>query len=422
MHSMIRFVLGLLVLIAAGQSVQAQLPAAPGDWPGWRGAARTNLSKETGLLKSWPPEGPPLLWKAKGLGRGYGTPSIAKGVLYVLGTEPKNNECVIALDIKDGTQLWSTPFGKADGGNGGSTPTIDGDSLYVISSNGVLISASVKSGQINWRKDFEKEFGGQVGGWRYCESPLIDGDVLVATPGGESAAIVALNKKTGEVIWKSDMSGLPKSRGNYAQAEYSSVIVGALQGVKQYIQFLHGGVVGLDAKTGKLLWHYDRPANGTANASTPLQFGDAIFAASNYGNGGGLANIVKKDGKLEAKEAFFVKQMQNHHGGMVLLDGFLYGTNNDSLLCVDMKTGKIAWQDESVGKGAITYADGHLYLRSERGPVALVEANPTAYKEKGRFDQPGQRGSDIWPHPVVAGGKLYLRDREFMYCYDVKEK
>jgi outer membrane protein assembly factor BamB len=427
MRLLLRFVLGLLVSAAAARSAQAQLKAAPGDWPGWRGANRDNISKETGLLSEWPKEGPELVWKAKGLGVGYSTPSIAKGVVYVMGTEDKD-DCVIALDIKDGSQLWSTPIIKAakvDYPGPRSTPTIDGDTLYALTPGGTLISAKTSSGEINWRKDFRKEFKGEVGGWAYCESPLIDGDVLICTPGGNTACMVALDKRSGDVIWKSDTSGLPKNGkrgGNYTRAEYSSTIVANLQGVKQYVQLLNGGVAGFDAKTGQALWHYDRPASGTANISTPLQFGDGIFAATGYGNGGGLANIVKKDDGFEAEEVFFVKQMQNRNGGMVIVDNFLYGTNNRALVCLDMKTGKVAWQDECVGQGAVTYADGHIYVRSEQGPVALVEANPKAYKEVGRFKQPERSGREAWPIPVVAGGKLYLRDQGILLCYDVKGK
>jgi outer membrane protein assembly factor BamB len=423
------------VLITIVRTAAAQLPAGPGDWPGWRGAARDNISKETGLLRAWPKDGPELAWKADGLGLGYSTPSVAKGVVYLLGTEPKSKdkdkkndrtECVIALSAKDGTRLWSTPFGSMEGGYEGprSTPTIDGETLYVISSNGILISAKTKSGEINWRKDFKKEFGGRAGGWAYCESPLIDGNVLVCTPGGEAACMVALDKKTGDLLWKSDMTDLPegggKKGGGYTRAAYSSPIVATLQGVKQYVQFLHGGVVGVDAKSGKLLWHYEHPANGTANISTPIQFGNAIFASSDYGTGGGLANIVKKDGKLEAEEAYFLKEMRNHHGGMVAVGGYLYGTDGGNLLCVDLKSGKIAWKNKSIGKGSLTYADGHLYVRSERGPIALVQANPKEYKEAGRFEQPLRSGREAWPHPVVAGGKLFIRDQDVLLCFDVR--
>lgn len=425
MRSMMRVVVGVMLLVSA--SVRADLPAGPGDWPGWRGAARDNVSKESGLQKSWPKEGPTLLWKAKGLGSGYSTPSIAKGVVFVIGTEKKDTEAVIALNAKDGSQIWSTPFGKTAGGYPGprSTPTVDGQTLYAISSNGILIAAKTASGEILWQKDFKKEFGGRHGSWAFAESPLVDGDVLVCTPGGETASMVALNKKSGEVIWKSslgEVSDLGKKAKSYGSAGYSSIIVANLQGVKQYVQFLHGGVIGVDAKTGQFLWRYDHPANGTANISTPIQVGDAIFAASGYGTGGGLAKIVKKDGKLEAEEAYFVKEMQNHHGGMVVVNGFLYGTGNGALLCVDLTNGKIAWQNKSVGKGAVTYADGHIYLRSERGPVGLVEANPKEYKETGRFDQPERSNASAWAHPVIAGGHLYLRDQDQLFCYDIKAK
>jgi outer membrane protein assembly factor BamB len=423
MSSLARFVLGLLVSALAARSAQAQLKAGPGDWPGWRGANRDNVSKETGLLKSWPKEGPELVWKATGLGIGYSTPSIAKGVLYVMGTEGKDTDCVIAVDIKDGTQLWSTPIGEGTRNYAGprSTPTIDGDTLYALGSLGTLVALDVKSGEIKWRKEFRKEFAGEPGSWDYTESPLIDGDVLVATPGGAKFPMVALNKKTGALIWTATLSGLD---GDYTGAHFSSPIVATLQGVKQYVQFLRGGVVGVDAKSGALLWHYDRPANGTANISTPLQFGNAIFASSDYGVGGGLAKIVKKDGGLEAEEVFFSRELANHHGGMVIVDGFLYGTNVGNLFCVDLSTGKMAWKNRSVGKGSVTYADGHIYVRSEggSGTVALVEANPKAYKEAGRFDQPERSRQNAWAHPVVAGGKLYLRDQDLLFCYDVKAK
>lgn len=415
--------LSLLGLLALAQSATAQLKSSPGDWPGWRGPARDDISKETGLLKTWPKGGPELVWKADGLGAGYSTPSIAKGVIYLLGTEQKNTECLIALDVKTGKKLWSTPFGKHTGGYPGprSTPTVDGDTLYVISSDGVLISASTKGGGINWKKEFKKEFGGRHGSWAFAESPLIDGDVLICTPGGETAAIVALNKKNGDVIWKSNLSELKGGKRGYSVAGYSSPIVATVHGVKQYVQFLSGGVVGVDAKSGQLLWHYDAPANGTANISTPLQFGNAIFAASGYGKGGGLAKIVESGGKFEAEEAYFLKDMQNHHGGMLILDGHLYGVaDSGNVVCLNLTDGTYAWKGKSVGKGSLTYADGKLYVRSERGPVALVEANPTAFKEISRFEQPERSNQAAWPHPVVAGGKLYLRDQDLLFCYDIQ--
>lgn len=427
MYSSLRCALSILsltvlagLIFAEGQSV-SRLPAGPGDWPAWRGPDRTGLSTETGLLKQWPSGGPKLLWEIKGLGDGFSTPSVAGGRIFLMGTRGKDEQ-IMALDVKDGKILWTTPIGALAGGHPGPrcTPTVDGEVLYALSSDGKLVCADTAKGEVRWRKDLKADFGGKTGSWAYAESPLIDGDVLVCTPGGDSATLVALNKKNGEVIWKAPVTGLKGGKRAYATAAYSSVIVAEAAGVKQYIQFLSGGVVGVAAKDGKLLWHYDKPANGTANCSTPIFRDDAVFAASAYGNGGGLAKLQKDGDKFKAEEAYFVKSMQNHHGGMILIGDHIYGTGSGSLLCVEFKTGKIVWQDRSVGKGSIAYADGHLYVRSENGPIALVEATPTGYKEKGRFDQPDRSSKRAWPHPVVAGGRLLVRDWDVLLCYDVK--
>jgi outer membrane protein assembly factor BamB len=297
---------------------------------------------------------------------------------------------------------------------------VDDDRVYAISSDGKLACLDSARGEQKWLKDLKKEFGGRSGGWAYTESVLIDGDVLVCTPGGEDATLVALNKKSGSLIWKASIAGLPGKKRAYSTAGYSSAIVAEISGVKQYIQFLSGGVVGIKASDGAFLWHYDKPANGTANCSTPIVHDGCVFAASAYGNGGGMARITGEGSRFNAEEAYFLSAMQNHHGGMVLVGDHVYGTNGSSLLCVNFKTGKIAWQDRCVGKGSVAYADGHLYVRSESGPAALVEATPEGYKEKGRFNQPERSSQRAWPHPVIAGGKLYLRDWDRLFCYDIK--
>jgi outer membrane protein assembly factor BamB len=299
---------------------------------------------------------------------------------------------------------------------------VDGDRVYVIGSRGRLVCADAAKGEVVWQKELTKDFGGKPGGWAYTESPLIDGDVLVCTPGGSEAPLVALKKATGDVVWKAEIKGLQGKKRDYNTAGYSSVIVARSGGVKQYVQFLSGGVVGVDAKTGKLLWHYDEPANGTANISTPIFRDDAVFAASAYNTGGGRARIVRSGDGFRAEEDYFLKELQNHHGGLVLVGDYLYGTGGGELFCVNFKTGKVAWKNKSVGKGSVVYADGRLYVRSERGPVALVEANPEKYVETGRFDQPDRSGQNAWPHPVVAGAKLYLHDQDVLLCYDVKAK
>jgi outer membrane protein assembly factor BamB len=420
----IAMVLAGLLLAGTGRMAHAQLKAGAGDWPGWRGPDRTSFSTETGLLTRWPSGGPKLLWKMQGLGDGFSTPSVAAGRIYLMGTKGQS-EHVFALDSRAGKVLWSTAVGTMTGGHPGprSTPTIDETALYVISSDGKLACLDSADGQLRWSKDFKADFGGKCGTWAYAESPLIDGDVLVCTPGGDTATLVALNKQTGAVLRKAPVTGLESSgKRSYATAAYSSVIAAHIAGTRQYIQFLSGGVVGIEAATGKLLWHYDHPANKTANISTPICKDDSVFAASAYGTGGGLVRISSAGGKYRTEEAYFLQSMQNHHGGMILLGDYLYGTNGNSLLCVHFSTGKIAWENRSVGKGALAYADGRLYLRSENGPVALVDANPKAYTESGRFDQPERSKKKAWAHPVVTGGRLYLRDQDILLCYDVRSE
>jgi outer membrane protein assembly factor BamB len=446
--------LGAVALVVVAQAVCA------GDWPGWRGPGRDGVSEETGLLKKWPEDGPKLLWKVKGLGSGYGTPSVADGKIYVTGTKkdvgtkgggfggfgkggPSVAEYLYCLDgEKDGKQLWSTEIGKTAGAFPGPrcTPTIADGRVFVLSSNGLLACVSADKGEIVWKKNLEDAYGGKKGMFGYCESPLVDGDVVIVTPGGDKATLVALKAKNGEEVWKSSVTGLKmkeakggfgKGKGGfggfgpkaeYNTAAYSSPIKADVKGGKQYLQFLSGGVVGVSAKDGKFLWHYDEPSCGAANCSTPIYRDGAVFAASGYNNGGGKAVIVEDNGKYKVKQEFFVKSLQNLHGNMVLVKDHVYGTNEQVLMCVSFKDGEVAWQTRGVGKGSVTYADGHVYHRSENGSVALVEANPSKYVEKGRFRQPERSDQKAWATPVVCGGKMYLRDWGTLLCYDVKAK
>jgi outer membrane protein assembly factor BamB len=414
--------MGLLAPLAVIACAGAE-PAKPGepgkyDWPQWRGPDRTHISKEKGLQQEWPKGGPKEAWRVAGMGDGFSTPSIAAGRVFLMGNVDRQ-ECVLALSEKDGELLWSTPIGEASeaGGFRGprSTPTVDGNRLYALGARGELVCLEVKDGKSVWSKNLRKDFGGSVGGWGYCESVLIDGDKLICTPGGKTA-LVALKKKNGDVIWKATVPGND-------HADYSSAIVAEIRGVKQYVQFMGGGVVSVAATDGKFLWRYDNPHNGTANCSTPLFQDDCVFAASSYGTGGGLARITASNGKFSAKEVYFTRKMKNHHGGMVLVDGYLYGSDEGQLTCIEFKTGKVMWQDGGPGKGAIVYADRRLFYRNEsNGRVFLVEANPIKYVEHGRLDQPNRSGHSAWPHPVIANGKLYLHDQDLLLCYDVKAK
>ncbi len=400
---------GTLAAIAADEN--------PSDWPQWRGPNRTGISREQGLLKSWPKPGPSLAWKATGVGGGYSTPSVAAGRVFGMGYRG-DNEIVWALDAKSGKELWATRIAKANRGVGygegsRSSPTVDGKQLYVLGVSGDLVCLDTTDGKEVWHRNLVGDFGGNIPGWGYSESPLVDGDQVIATPGGRNATLLALAKKTGEVSWKSQVP-----QGD--SAHYSSAIAAEVSGWRQYIQFMQGGVVGVAAKDGTFLWRYDRPANGTANCSTPICADNHVFAASGYGTGGGLVKLTNRGDVVSANEVYFTNQMKNHHGGMILFGEHLYGFDEAVLTCMRFTTGKVVWENRSVGKGSIVLADGHLYARSEGGPVALIEATPNGYVEKGRFNQPNRSGQNAWPHPVVAGGRLYLRDQDLLLCYDVK--
>lgn len=417
-YARLGFALGIF---AASSFVVAHCaqPTGLGDWPQWRGPDRTGVSRETGLLKSWPAGGPTLLWKATDLGGGYSTPSIAGGRIFGMGYRG-DDEVVWSLEAATGKEAWSTRLaqGNTDVGYGdGSrcTPTIDGAWAYALGVSGDLVCLEAGSGKLRWRKNLVSDFGGRVPGWGYSESPLVDGDKVIATPGGRTATLVALNKNTGDVIWKSQVPG-----GDGAQ--YASCIAADVDGQRQYIQFLGGGVVGVAANDGRFLWRYNNPANGTANCSTAIYRDHRVFAASGYNTGGGQVKLTTSGNEVTAAEVYFTRDMRNHHGGMLLIGEHLYGYDDGGgLTCLNFLTGEIAWANRSVGKGSLTCADGHLYLRNEgRGTVALIEVNPSRYVEKGKFDQPNRSGQNAWSHPVVAGGRLYLRDQGMLLCYDVK--
>lgn len=387
------------------------------DWPQWQGPQRTAVSRETGLLQDWPKDGPALLWKAENLGGGFSTPSVAQGRVFGMGYRDKD-EVVWALDEKTGAEVWAVRIADANRKVGYSegprcTPTVDGDRLYVLGLGADLVCLKIANGEQIWRKNLRTDFNGQVGGWGYSESPLIDGDKVLCTPGGKTATLIALNKMNGETLWK---GVVPKGD----QAHYSSIIAVEFDGQRQYIQFLGGGVVGLSGD-GAYLWRYDHPHNGTANCSTPLYRDGQVFAASAYGTGGGLVKLSRAGDKVEAEEVYFTKNMKNHHGGMVLLGDYLYGSDEGLLTCLEFKTGKVQWAERKAGKGSIAFADGCLYYRNEGGPTILIEANPKKYVERGRFAPP-RTGKPAWPHPIVANGKLFLRDQQYLYCYDVKQK
>jgi outer membrane protein assembly factor BamB len=539
--------------------------ASAADWPQWQGPDRTAHSKETGLLKEWPKDGPPLAWKITGLGGGDSTPSIAAGRIYGM-SHRGSDEFVWALSEKDSKEIWAVRIAPAyttswpQSKEGPSaTPTVDGDRLYVMGLAGNVVCLQVADGKVVWERHLMADFGGRMPMWSYRESPLVDGDKVICTPGGDETTLVALNKLTGETIWKAfvpDSAGETQNRSQAANrpnvietdlllstldkdrnkvisadelaaaptvllsldknqdgrltedevssapaatsgqgrrrgggvmrmmkahsamdanedgalgateiknavaalqridanrdgkltddevgmkhfgpqdtgAAYSSAIVIEFGGQRQYVQFLARTVAGVSAADGKLLWRYDKPANGMRlNISTPIYHDGQVFAASAYGAGGGLARLVKSaTGEFAAEEVWFSKSMENHHGGVILHDGALFGANGGNgggyLACLDFKTGEVLWNERDsdkrrVTKGSVAFADGRIYYRTEEGPMVLIEPSRKEYLERGRFNQPDRTDKPAWAHPVVANGKMYIRDQDVLLCYDVK--
>ena len=414
-----------LRLVSATLVSLLPLTVSAADWPQWRGPERNGISKETGLAKEWPKEGPKLLWQAKEIGDGYSTPAVVGERLYLISNKGLDNEYVHALSTADGKEAWKTTIGKVGPNPTGqnypgsrSTPTVDGDLLYSLGSNGDLVCLNAADGRERWRKDLRKDFGGKPGKWAYAESPLIDGEALVVAPGGSKATIVALNKKSGDVIWE---TAIPEGD----EAAYASAMIVEVDGVKQYVEFLGKGLVGVEAKTGKPLWRYEKTAQGSpANIPTPLVQDQFVYSAAGR-SGGSLVELKVAGSTVEADEIYFTNKLPTAIGGAVVLNGHLYGTNGQGLLCADLKTGDIKWQERGVGAGSICFADGRLYVRGEKdGEMALVEATPEAYREKGRFSppEPPKKGpGKAWAYPVVANGWLYVREMGTVWCFDVRE-
>ena len=395
--------------------------AAAADWPQWRGPNRDGCSAETGLLKTWPEGGPALVWKATGLGAGYSGPSIVGDKIFTMGDIDGSSQ-ILALNAADGKILWSTKIGKPGGGGGypgpRCTPTYDNGFLYAVDQNGNVICIEASNGKEVWRKNLISDFKGEMmSGWGYSESPLVDGNQVILTPGGTTGTIIALDKKSGATLWQ--------SKEYTDKAAYASVIPVEIDGVRQYIQLTGASVAGVAAKDGKLLWRANRPGR-TAVIPTPIYRDHQVFVTSGYGVGCNGFKITSDNGAFKAEEIYKNTTMVNHHGGVVLIGDHLYGhSDGKGWVCQDFKTGQMVWSEKSkLGKGSITFADGYLYLRSEAGSgtIVLIEATPKGFVEKGRFDQPDRSNKNSWPHPVICNGKLYIRDQELLLCYDIKQK
>lgn len=387
------------------------------DWPQFRGPNRDGVSNEKGLLPSWPEDGPPLVWTAKGLGNGYSSVSIVGDRIYTLG-DKGNKSNLLALDRNTGEILWTVPIG-ATGGSLGCTPTVDGERIYALGQQGDLVCVD-RAGKELWRHNLIEEFGGQKGGWNYCESPLVDGDKLLVTPGGSEATMLALNKVTGATIWKCPI----KTRKN--EAGYASIVVSKVGNVRHYVQLFNGGLVGVSTD-GKVLWTHEKLGDNTANVPTPIVFGDQVFSSIGYGRGASLMKLKVNGKSISAQEVYFKRELTNKHGGVVLVGDLVFGDTDDSgqPYCADVKTGQLKWKRTAGGAGrgsvAIAYADGRLYMHYENGVIALVEASPKAYKEVGSFELPKKNGQ-LWAHPAISNGEYYVRNGDLLYRFNVKAK
>lgn len=494
-----RFILAQLTLAVS------TVLAAPGDAPQWRGPNRDGIFPETGLLKKWPTDGPKLDWKTTKLGKGMSSVSVVDGVIYTTSGR-KGGQYLVALDEKTQVEKWAAKISDK-GGEPRCTPTVDGTLVFALSSEGDLACVSATTGKVVWNKNYAEDFGGaEKPTWQFSESPLVDGEKLIVIPGSNEAMMAALDKKTGRVIWKCEADLPGKGHGG---AGYTGAVISEAAGIRQYVTLVGKGAIGVDAKTGKLLWHYNRVANGTAVIPTPLVWDDYVFVSSGYGTGAALLKIAKDGGatpepkidqakvaelkkkladltkqnernreiraktekgtkeyeaadklvqdmkpgiaKVEAElntakgvsdgdrptkipgspvianEEYFLNAgvFQNHHGGMIRIGDYIYagkGHNNGFPICIKWKTGEIAWE-KTRGPGkesaAVVAADGNLYFRYQDGVMALIEASPKGYAENGTFKLATVDGPS-WPHPTIAGGKLYIRDQDTLMCYSLK--
>ncbi len=369
---------------------------------------RDGISTETGLLTSWPKEGPRLLWTVNGLGEGYSSVAVAAGRAYTQG-QRGSRHYVAAVDVNTGAKVWETvaggTFNESRGNGPRGTPTVDGARLYTLSPDGTLACLDAASGKVVWSQNVLQKFRGSVPSWGISESPLIDGERVIVMPGGRDGSLVALNKADGSLVWKS---------GN-EQAGYSSAVIGEFEGVRQIVAMNADAVVGVRADNGQQLWRYTNVSNQTANIATPIVHDGRVFVSTEYESGGALLKV----GAKSASEVYFTRNMRNHYSTSVLVDGILYGFNSSILTAMRFDNGEVLWRNRSVGKGSVAYADKHLYVLGEDAMVALVEARRDEYREVSRFSLKQSR-NPTWAPPVISDGRLYIRNQDSLMAYDVR--
>ncbi|MEM8944077.1 MAG: PQQ-binding-like beta-propeller repeat protein [Planctomycetota bacterium] len=410
-----------LIATAVLMSLFADLGiAADGPWPQWRGPNRDDLSAESGLLQSWPSEGPTKLWSFENCGLGYSGPAVLGSRLYIMGARD-GEEMLLCLDADTGEEIWAAPIGSQfenGWGNGPrGTPTVDGDFVYALCADGTLGCYRIDDGAIVWTQSMP-DLGGKVPVWGYSESPVIHDDMVLVTPGGEQGAIVALDKATGTLLWQ--------SKELTDDAHYSSIMIKEHAGKLMGVQLLVSQLVGFDVSTGEVLWSVQWPGR-VAVIPTPVFWQDCVYVTSGYGTGCMLVRVAED---FTTEVVYDSRFMSNHHGGVILLDSHIFGhANKKGWACQDIATGKKVWLErKALEKGAIAYADGRFYcLGEDTGDVVLISASVEGWEEHGRFTLDPQSElrapkGRIWTHPVIAGGRMYLRDQQLLYCFDISAK
>jgi outer membrane protein assembly factor BamB/precorrin-6B methylase 2 len=393
-------------------------------WPQWRGSKRDNRSSDTGLLASWPADGPPLAWRVDGLGDGIASVALANDRIFTCTTY-RSGEYAFALDEATGERLWATRVGSAVEENllmrwlGQRTPTVDGNRLYAFTNAGWLVCLEADTGSVLWRVSYPHEFGARPGNWGFCDRPLVDGERLVCVPGGSSSTLAVLDKRSGKVIWT-------KLLEHRESAAYGAPLIVETDGLKQYVAFLHRGLVSFAADDGRLLWRYDRIANGIGNSYTPIALADGLLCPNGYGRGVARLKLTRRNSDIVYEEVYFQPEtLDPFEDSTVVVDGRLYAFRTGGLLqCFNVADGARLWgpvRRGGSGKAAGTYADGHLYIRWEDGTLGLVQTHASEYVESGRFKLGDPRKSLGSTFPVVAGGRLYVRDNDRLYCYDVTQ-
>jgi len=427
-HIVRRVAFALVTLAALGIAPSAQRGS---DWPAWRGPNRDGHSPDTGLLTQWPQGGPRLVMTARHLGRGFSSVAVTGGRIYTMG-DRGGAQHLVALSDSDGREVWAARVGPVwDDEYAGprGTPAVSDGMVYALGTEGDLVAVDAATGQERWRRNLVRDFGGRMmSSWKFAESPLVDGNRVIVTPGGRDAVMVALDKKTGQDIWRAKMGSF-QSRGPEG-AGYSSIVISNGGGVKQYVQLTGRGVISVRAGDGWFMWGYGRVANNVANIPTPIVSGDHVFASTGYGTGAALLKVDREGDRTSVSEAYFLDPgtFQNHHGNMVLVGSHIFaghGHNRGIPIALAIASGEIAWggniRNAGQGSAAVSYADGHLYFRYQNGVMMLIEANPRGYREKGSFQIPNVGSNPSWSHPVIVNGRLYLREQDSLYVYDVKE-